>query len=230
MVLGVGRWLAVAAVLIGTASAASAQDAVSLETAKQRYSYGVGLRVADMLISQGLEDLDAEALALALKDRYAGAPSRVALEDLIAAETTYQEDAAVAEREAAERNAEEGRAFLASNRNEDGVTALDSGLQYRVVVPGEGASPGPADTVVVHYRGMLLDGREFDSSYARGQPAEFPVGGVIAGWQEAIQLMVPGARWEVWIPGELAYGERGTPGIIGPNHTLHFEIELIAVK
>ena len=107
---------------------------------------------------------------------------------------------------------------------------MPNGLQYRIVRGGEGPAPSAEDQVVVHYRGRLLDGTEFDSSYRRGEPAEFPVGGVIPGWQAVLREMPVGSRWEVWIPAELAYGERGAGGAIGPNQTLHFEIELIEIR
>ncbi|MEM6329814.1 MAG: FKBP-type peptidyl-prolyl cis-trans isomerase [Planctomycetota bacterium] len=124
---------------------------------------------------------------------------------------------------------ERGEAFLAENAKADGVQVTDSGLQYREIEPGSGEPPKLSDTVRCHYAGTLIDGAEFDSSYSRGQPAEFPVSGVIAGWTEALQMMKPGAKWEVFLPSDIAYGSRGAGGAIGPDETLIFTIELLAV-
>jgi FKBP-type peptidyl-prolyl cis-trans isomerase FklB len=129
-----------------------------------------------------------------------------------------------------EKNKKEGEAFLSENRKKEGIKALPSGLQYKVVKAGTGKKPKSTDTVTTHYRGTLIDGTEFDSSYRRGQPASFPVSGVIAGWTEALQLMEEGAKWQLFIPPNLAYGERGAGSQIGPNATLIFEIELISIQ
>ena len=147
-----------------------------------------------------------------------------------AAEAEYRAGLAASQARGAEANLEAGRAFLASNTENEGVVEMPDGLQYRIVRAGDGPKPSADDRVVVHYRGRLLDGTEFDSSYQRGEPAEFMVGGVIRGWQAALKAMPKGSRWEVWIPAALAYGERGAGGVIGPNQALHFEIELIEVK
>jgi FKBP-type peptidyl-prolyl cis-trans isomerase FklB len=130
----------------------------------------------------------------------------------------------------ADRNKKEGEVFLAENRKKEGVKILPSGLQYKVIKEGTGKTPKAEDTVVTNYRGTLTDGTEFDSSYKRGQPATFPVKGVIPGWTEALQLMKEGSKWELFIPSSLAYGERGAGNAIGPNATLIFEIELLSVK
>ena len=130
----------------------------------------------------------------------------------------------------AEKNKKEGEAFLAANKTKEGVKTLPDGLQYKVIKEGTGKTPKADDTVVTNYRGTLIDGTEFDSSYKRGQPATFPVKGVIPGWTEALQLMKEGSKWELFIPSNLAYGERGAGNAIGPNATLVFEIELISVK
>ena len=126
-------------------------------------------------------------------------------------------------------NLQPGQAFLADKAAEEGVTVLPSGLMYKVIDAGDGATPGPRDTVTVHYRGTLIDGTAFDSSYDRGQPATFPVSGVIAGWVEALQLMAEGAKWELYIPSDLAYGPRGAGGVIGPDCALVFEVELLKI-
>ena len=130
-----------------------------------------------------------------------------------------------------EKNKQEGEAFLAENKKKEGVKTLPSGLQYKVITEGTGKSPKASDTVTVNYRGTLIDGTEFDSSYKRGQAASFQVNGVIKGWTEALQLMKEGAKWQLFVPSNLAYGEKGTgSGPIGPNATLVFEVELISVK
>lgn len=128
------------------------------------------------------------------------------------------------------KNQIEGEAFLATNKTKEGVVTLPSGLQYKVITDGTGTMPKASQTVTVNYRGALLDGKPFDSSYERGQPATFPVGGVIPGWTEALQKMKVGSKWQIWIPSRLAYGERGAGGVIPPNSTLVFEVELLSVK
>ena len=128
------------------------------------------------------------------------------------------------------KNLEAGQAFLEANKKKEGVIALPSGLQYKVITEGKGKQPKSTDTVVAHYRGTLTNGTEFDSSYKRNEPATFPVAGVIKGWQEALPLMKEGAKWQVYIPAELGYGPRGAGAIIGPNEVLIFDIELVSVK
>jgi FKBP-type peptidyl-prolyl cis-trans isomerase FklB len=130
----------------------------------------------------------------------------------------------------AKKNLDAGQAFLEANKKKEGVVTLPSGLQYKVVTEGKGKQPKSTDTVVAHYRGTLINGTEFDSSYQRNEPATFPVGGVIKGWQEALPLMKEGAKWQVYIPSDLAYGPRGAGGDIGPNEVLIFDIELLSVK
>ena len=131
---------------------------------------------------------------------------------------------------AAEANMKEGEAFLADNKTKEGVVTLPSGLQYKILTPGTGPKPTASDTVVCNYRGTFINGTEFDSSYKRGQPASFPVGQVIKGWTEALQLMPVGSKWQLFIPPDLAYGQRGAGGAIGPNATLIFEVELLSIK
>ncbi len=130
----------------------------------------------------------------------------------------------------AETNQKRGQTFLQNNQTKADVNVLPSGLQYTIVQEGEGSTPGPADLVTVNYRGTLIDGTEFDSSYARNMPATFPVNGVIAGWTEALQLMKPGAKWKLYIPANLAYGERGAGQMIEPNSALVFDVELLSVS
>jgi FKBP-type peptidyl-prolyl cis-trans isomerase FklB len=142
----------------------------------------------------------------------------------------FQKEVMAKQAEVAKKNKAEGEAFLAENKKKEGVKTTPSGLQYKVIKPGKGKKPKSSDTVTVNYRGTLIDGTEFDSSYKRGQPATFQVSGVIPGWTEALQLMEEGAKWQLFIPSNLAYGERGAGGVIGPNATLIFEVELISIQ
>ena len=208
---------------------AHAQDSKDLSTNVQKFSYGVGLQIGQQLKRQGLEGIDPQAIALAIEDVLAGRELRVSMDDMRAAAAAYQEELNAKKVATGEKNKADGEKFLKENSDKDGVVVLDSGLQYRVVESGSGESPTETDTVVVHYRGRLLDGTEFDSSFGRGEPTELNVGQVIPGWQEALQLMHVGDIWEVWIPSSLAYGSDGA-GQIGPNQTLHFDIQLIEIK
>lgn len=206
-----------------------AQETKKLETNAQKFSYGVGLQIAQQLQRQGLSGVDPDAIALAIGDVLNNRDMRVSMDELRVAATAYQNELNAEKLAAAEKNRAKGEAFLKENGTKQGVVVLDSGLQYRIIEKGEGESPTETDRVVVHYIGRLLNGEEFDSSYRRGQPTELGVGEVIPGWQQALQLMPVGAKWEVWIPASLAYGEDGA-GSIGPNETLHFDIDLIEIK
>lgn len=210
--------------------AASAQDAPPLETVDQRFSYMVGLQLGQRMMEQGIgKTLDVDAFAQALRDTFAGEKPRLSMEEM---QATVKEVQALRDQEQQEKTGKaqaEGKAFMAENMKKDGVQTTESGLQYSVVTAGTGEKPQAADTVQVHYEGRLLNGTVFDSSYARGEPATFGVGQVIPGWQEALQLMPAGSKWEVWIPSELAYGEQGAGSDIGPNETLNFTIELIEI-
>lgn len=206
-----------------------AQDSESLSTNAGKFSYGIGLQIGQQLKRQGLSDVDTDAIAMAIEDVLKGNELRVSMEEMQVAATAYQSEMNTKKNAAAEENKVAGEKFLEENSAREGVVVLDSGLQYRIVESGTGESPTETDTVKVHYRGRLLDGTEFDSSYGRGQPTELGVGQVIPGWQEALQLMPVGSKWEVWIPSSLAYGVKGAGGI-GPNETLHFDIELIEIK
>jgi FKBP-type peptidyl-prolyl cis-trans isomerase FklB len=206
---------------------------VKLDTPKSRISYTIGVNVGQDFKAQQM-DIDADVLLLGLKDSLAGKELRLTDEEMVGEIQAFQQEMqAKMEAEMAKvvtKNQEEGAAFLAENAKKEGVVVTESGLQYKVLEPGDGDSPGAADVATVHYRGTLIDGTQFDSSYDRGQPATFPVGGVIAGWTEALQLMQPGAKWQLVIPSELAYGERGAGQDIGPNATLLFDVELISVE
>ncbi len=230
---GLGRLLPVAACVAALAAGAhpaAADDEVKLESSLERLSYMLGYRIGFSLHGQGMQDIDPAVLAAAIGDALNQRDPRLTAEEMQAAEAEYRAGLASAQAREAEANLAAGEAFLASNAGNEGVVEMPGGLQYRILHAGEGPKPAADDQVVVHYRGRLLDGTEFDSSYRRGEPAEFMVGGVIRGWQEALQAMPKGSRWEVWIPAALAYGERGAGGAIGPNQALHFEIELIEVK
>jgi len=191
-----------------------------------------------MNIGRGLSrqqvDVDPVVLARGLRDTLAGAKplltdeeAQTALTQLQTAVKTKEEAEA---QKAGEANMKEGQDFLAENKTKDGVVTLSSGLQYKILTPGTGPKPTADDTVVCNYRGTFIDGTEFDSSYKRNQPATFPVKGVIKGWTEALQLMPVGSKWQLFIPPDLAYGSRGAGGVIGPNKTLVFEVELLSIQ
>jgi FKBP-type peptidyl-prolyl cis-trans isomerase FklB len=217
------------AVVLAVNTAAYAEDSKPLTTNAEKFSYMLGLQIGQQLKRQNLTSVEVRAIALAIQDVLDGRDLRVSLDDMRVAATAYQNELNAERLAAGEKNKAAGEKFLEENKSRDGVVVLDSGLQYRIVESGSGDSPTETDTVVVHYRGRLLDGTEFDSSYGRGEPTEFGVGQVIPGWQQALQLMSKGAKWEVWIPASLAYGADGS-GRIGPNETLHFDIELIEIK
>lgn len=217
------------AVFLAVQVPAHAQDSKPLETNVQKFSYGIGLQIAQQLQRQGLSDVDPEAIALAIGDVLNGREMRVSMDELRAAATAFQNELSSEKLAAAEKNKVTGETFLKENGVRDGVVVLPSGLQYRIIEPGNGEAPTETDRVLVHYIGRLLSGKEFDSSYGRGQPTELGVGDVIPGWQQALQLMPVGSKWEIWIPASLAYGTDGA-GTIGPNETLHFDIELIEIK
>ena len=217
------------AVVLAVNAPAYAEEPKPLTTNAEKFSYMLGLQIGQQLKRQNLTSVEVRAIALAIQDVLDGRDLRVSLDDMRVAATAYQNELNAEKLAAGEKNKAAGEKFLEENKSRDGVVELDSGLQYRVVEAGAGTPPTETDTVVVHYRGRLLDGTEFDSSYGRGEPTEFGVGQVIPGWQQALQLMSKGAKWEVWIPASLAYGTDGS-GSIGPNETLHFDIELIDIK
>jgi len=196
-----------------------------------RTSYAIGVQIGVGLKSEGLE-VSPALIAQAIADVLASKPLAMDEQEIIKITTKLQQDR-VAKQQAelqqlAQKNLSEGQSFLAENATKEGIQVLPSGLQYKVLQEGSGNIPTAEDRVKTHYRGTLLSGQEFDSSYRRGQPVEFPVRGVIAGWTEALQLMKEGAKWQLFIPGKLAYGERGRPGI-PPNSVLIFEIELLEI-
>ncbi len=214
-------------------SQANAEEKKALQTAKEKQSYSIGADIGSKLKAQSI-DIDADMLAQGLKDAVSGGKLLLTEQEIKDTLTGLQkelmEKQAVLTKQMAEKNKKEGEAFLSENKKKEGVKTLPSGLQYKVIKEGAGKTPKAEDTVVTNYRGTLTDGTEFDSSYKRGQPATFPVKGVIPGWTEALQLMKEGSKWELFIPSNLAYGERGAGNVIGPNATLIFEIELISVQ
>lgn len=217
-----------AAIALGYGTAAFSAGA-ALQTDQQKLGYTVGFQIGHSLKSDGL-DIDVEALSQAIKDVMSGTPPRLTEEQMQAAIETFQAQMAAEREQMAEENLKAGQAFLAQNKERDGVVETPSGLQYEVKEAGTGKQPKDTDTVVVHYRGTLIDGTEFDSSFSRGEPVTFPVNGVIQGWREVLPLMKEGAEWRVYIPSELAYGSRGAGQDIPPNSTLVFDIELLSVE
>nr|WP_323001391.1 FKBP-type peptidyl-prolyl cis-trans isomerase [Denitromonas sp.] len=208
---------------------AHAADTVELKTLEQKIGYGAGMQMGQTLIQSGM-DMDEAAVIQGLKDALAGREPRLSGRDMREAFVIGQEKADQKKIARGQKNLDDGRAFLAENGKKKGVVTTASGLQYKVIKAGTGKTPSRTDTVVTHYTGKLLDGTVFDSSRERGEPATFGVSQVITGWTEVLQLMKEGARYEVYIPSDLAYGTTGAGGKIGPNATLVFDVELISVK
>ncbi len=211
---------------------AHAQEAPSLKNQKEKASYSLGYKIGQDFKQQGVE-VAPDALLQGMKDALAGGKTALTEDQMREALMGLQKEVMAKQQEQfkklAEKNLQEGKKFLLENRKKEGVKTTTSGLQYKVLKKGTGKKPGLEDTVTVHYRGRLIDGTEFDSSYKRNEPATFPVKGVIAGWTEALQMMKEGANWQIFIPADLAYGEKGVPGI-GPNSVLVFDVELLSVK
>ena len=199
----------------------------TLKTQKEKESYALGMSFGSGLHRQDVtKRIDSAALIRGLRDGMGGGKTLLTEDEMRAALQQLRTDVTHA---AADENVKTGAAFLAANKSKPGVTTLPSGLQYKVLTAGTGPKPTASDTVTVNYRGTLISGKEFDSSYKRGQPATFPVGGVIKGWTEALQLMPVGSKWQLFIPADLAYGDRGAGGDIGPGETLIFEVELLSI-
>lgn len=205
----------------------------SLKTPKDKVSYAVGAQIgADM--KRQTVDIDPAMLAKGLKDGFQGSKLLLTDQEMREALGGLQQQMAAKQadrmRELGAKNKQAGAAFLAENKKKEGVKVLPSGLQYKITKEGTGKTPKADDTVTVNYRGTLIDGTEFDSSYKRGESATFPVEGVIKGWTEALQLMKVGSKWQLFVPSELAYGEQPAGRVIGPNSTLIFEVELLGIK
>jgi FKBP-type peptidyl-prolyl cis-trans isomerase len=217
----------------GTSAAAKTPVPLVLKTDKEKNSYALGMNWGRMLHKDSV-DVDPALVARGIRDELNGAKTAMTDDEaqkmLSALQAEVKKKAQELREEAGVKNKTEGEAFLASNKTAEGVVTLPSGLQYKVLTEGTGAKPTPTDSVTCNYRGTLLDGTEFDSSYKRGQPATFAVGQVIKGWTEALQLMSVGSKWQLFIPSNLAYGERGAGQDIGPNATLIFEVELLSIK
>ncbi len=232
----ISRCLLVAAML-GLVGGASGQDASTLKSEKERLSYALGVATGNQIRQQSL-DLDLDVYAQGLKDALSGGNTLLTDAEVREIMTGFQNELRRKQmalqnqraQEIAVKNKIEGEAFLAQNKSAEGVITLASGLQYKILKEGTGVKPKLGDTVVCHYRGTLLDGTEFDSSYQRNAPETFGVQGVIKGWTEALQLMPVGSKWQLFVPSSLAYGERGAGREIGPNAVLAFEVELISIK
>jgi FKBP-type peptidyl-prolyl cis-trans isomerase len=218
---------------VALSGAAIAADAPELKNDKEKISYSIGMDIGGNL-KRGSVEVDPDLLAKGLKDSYGGGKTILTEDQARQAIADFQKTLMAKQAEImqklSEKNKADGEKFLAENAKKEGVKTLPSGLQYKEIAPGTGKSPKTTDTVTTHYKGTLIDGTVFDSSYKRGQPATFQVSGVIPGWTEALQLMKEGAKWQLFVPSNLAYGERGAGREIGPNATLIFEVELISVK
>lgn len=221
----------------GTDAAAENGGAqMQLNSLEDRISYMFGYNAGQQLKAQGIEP-NGEAVAQAVQDGYSGSEPQLSQEQIQATMQEYQQKLATMQEEeqakqqaASEENKKKGEEFLAQNAKKEGVVTLPSGLQYKQIEAGQGEQPDDNDTVTVHYRGTLIDGTVFDSSYDRGEPVSFPLQRVIPGWTEGLQHMKVGSKYELYIPSDLAYGPGGSPPKIGPNETLIFQVELLDVK
>jgi FKBP-type peptidyl-prolyl cis-trans isomerase len=225
---------AVAILAVGCNAEGKVANKKQLDSFDDKLSYAVGMDMAKSLKSIPYP-IDMSVVLQAIVDVNAGDSSKILLSDSLlnivkrdfSKKMMAQQDSV--RKSSIEKNLKEGEAFLAANKSKDGIKETASGLQYKVITAGKGTSPGDSATVKVHYTGKLLDGTKFDSSYDRKQPTTFPIYGVIPGWQEALKLMKPGSKWEIWVPSKIAYGERGAGQKVGPNATLHFEVELLEI-
>jgi len=216
-----------------TASSSATQQPLKLTTQKEKLSYAIGMNIGQSMKKDAL-DIDPAILTRALKDALSGSKPQMTEEEAKAVITTFRNEM-IAKKQAEEKkisdaNKQAGEQFLATNKTREGVVTLPSGLQYKIIKQGDGPKPTATDTVETNYRGTLINGTEFDSSYKRGEPATFPVNQVIKGWTEALQLMPVGSKWQLFIPADLAYGPRSPSPEIGPNSALIFDIELLSIK
>lgn len=214
-----------------TSMSIAADQALSLETQEQKVSYSFGLMLGKRM-SNDLPELEMNIFVQGLKDAFEGKSQLLTDEQVGEILSQFQREQQQQQLEKVQQQSEEnkqtGEAFLKANKDKEGVVTLESGLQYKILNEGKGVQPGLNDVVKVHYTGSLINGEVFDSSVERGQPAQFPVNGVISGWTEALQLMPTGSKWQLYIPANLAYGPNGNRSI-GPNETLLFEVELLEV-
>ncbi|TAJ93767.1 MAG: FKBP-type peptidyl-prolyl cis-trans isomerase [Gammaproteobacteria bacterium] len=203
------------------------------ETEQEKFSYTIGVEIAqniaESLQSQNIS-VDVEAFTEAFKDILAGQGLKLSVEEMQKIAENFQQQQAARQTAAGEQNLAEGQKFLDENRKKDGVVQTESGLQYKVITKGVGQKPAPGANVKVHYRGTLINGKEFDSSYGRGEPVSLSLQSVIPGWQEVVPLMTVGSKWEIYLPAKLGYGDRSMGPDIAPNSTLIFEIELIDIN
>ena len=204
-------------------------QAVELSNHEQKFSYIMGVRMSKMLQAQGMDKLEPAAFAAGVTDAINGQPTQLTQEQMAEAMQAQQAAKQKAREEAGKAALAAGQQFMEENKAKPGVVTLESGLQYQEITAGAGDSPKETDKVKVHYRGKLINGKQFDSSYDRGQPATFGVKGVIPGFSEALMLMKPGSKWKVFIPSDLGYGARGAGSNIGPNETLVFDLELLEI-
>lgn len=225
--------IAVALSIALVAGCVNAGDNTALKSEKDKVSYSIGLNIGNNFKNQSV-DINPDILAKGIKDALSGSKSLMTETEIQETMAAFQKEmnAKQAERIKAlgEKNKKEGETFLAENKKKDGVKTTASGLQYKIIKAGNGAKPKATDTVTVNYRGTLIDGKEFDSSYKRGEPASFPLNGIVPGWTEALQLMPVGSKWQLFLPSGLAYGEHGSGREIGPNATLVFEVELVSIN
>lgn len=229
--------LTFAALSIFSGTLLAQQDATkttpALTSDKDKVSYAIGMNIGKNIKGQSI-DVDLNILQQGLKDGFSGGNTLLSEEEvrgvLMNLQNTLQQKEHEKRSAMAEKNKKEGEVFLTANKEKKDVVTLPSGLQYKILQAGKGAKPTLTDSVTCNYKGTLIDGTEFDSSYKRGTPAEFPVAGVIKGWTEALQLMPVGSKWQLFVPSTLAYGERGAGASIGPNATLIFEVELLSIK
>jgi FKBP-type peptidyl-prolyl cis-trans isomerase FklB len=210
-----------------------AQTKTAPKTKKEKVSYSIGVNIGKNMKMQGL-DIDQGYLTQGIKDGLNNSKTAMSDKDMDETMKSFQQEMSTKmqakQKIEGDKNKKEGEAFLEANKKKDGVITLPSGLQYKILKEGSGVKPTATQTVKCNYRGTLIDGKEFDSSYKRGEPTEFPVGQVIKGWTEALQLMPVGSKWQLFIPSNLAYGENGGGSMIGPNAVLIFDIELISIK
>jgi FKBP-type peptidyl-prolyl cis-trans isomerase FklB len=222
-----------AATRSGQSAAVKTAAPLTLKTDKDKISYAIGLNVGKAMKRDAV-DVDPDILTRAIKDVFSDAKLLLTDQEAQTILTALQGDLRkkqeVQQQQLAETNKKEGDDFLAANKTKEGIVTLPSGLQYKILQEGTGPKPTAADTVTVNYRGSLLNGTEFDSSFKRGQPASFSVGQIIKGWTEALELMPVGSKWQLFIPPDLAYGLRGAGPSIGPNSTLVFEVELLSIQ
>ena len=213
--------------------AAKGPQSTALSTAKEKQSYAIGMNLGENLKNQAV-DVDPNLLVRGLKDTLTGGKALLTTEEehvtLMELQTNLRKTQMEKMQKAGEKNKKEGEAFLTANKAKPGVVTLPSGLQYKILQAGTGPKPTATDSVSCNYRGTLIDGTEFDSSYKRGQPTTFPVSGVIKGWTEALQLMPVGSKWQLFVPASLAYGDRAASALIGPDATLIFDVELVSIQ